>query len=147
MEHPQLANPDQHEYKDVLLHYVTCLENLLMLPDEKDAIAEKLTSRGAWMAGQNDSDRKSISEFLRQIYKARSGTVHRPNKKSSTKVDFRRLRDICRRVMATKLIVAGARSGERGTTDDFLKGLMVSTDSHRRAEKAAKIIGSWSRCW
>jgi Apea-like HEPN len=145
IEHPDLH---EDEYNDVLIHYVTCLENLVMLPGEKDAIADKLACRGAWLIARNDDERADIYDFIKGIYGARSRTVHRPAKskgKDKPKADFQKLRDVCRRAMACAVIVAG-KVAKKDYLDDFLKRLPISQEAQRLAQDTAKEIGSLTRC-
>jgi len=142
MEHSSL---NDGEYADVLIRYVTCLENLVMLRDEKEAIADKLTSRLAWMVGRHDTERDEVRAFVKSVYDARSKTVHRQTKKKKHDVDFQRLSDICRRAIACALIIA-EKATENGHLDQFLRRLTTSSENSRRAEAAARQIGSLTRC-
>lgn len=134
------------EYADILLRYVTCLENVLMLPGEKESIGDKLRSRTALMVGRNDGERREIYAFIKDVYDARSKRVHRGGKKKAKTVDLRRLRDVCRRAMACALIIAG-NSVNGGPLDKFLRDLAVSRKSQDLAQDVAKQIGSLTRCF
>jgi hypothetical protein len=145
-DRPELT-ADQHS--DVLLYYVTCLENLMMRSDEHDAITEKLKLRVAWLVGRNDQERAAVSEIVRKVYAARSATVHRaPKGKTRGKnkqVDFQRLRDICRRAIASTLLVLGGKW--KGSLDAFLEALPISRTAQDLAEKAARETGAFTRCY
>jgi len=146
MEHESL---NRDEYADVLLRYVTGLENFLMLPSEKESIGEKLRSRAAWMVGRNEVERKSIFDFIKDVYDARSHIVHRGSAKKKRKncdIDLRRLRDICRRAMACALLVTG-EAGEAVHLDDFLRNLMISQKYQQLAQHRAERIGRLTRCF
>lgn len=151
MEHPSVQWDAKYKdtHTDVLIHYITGLENLLMLPGEHDTISEKLASRGAWLAGRNDAERGPLYKLIKYTYNARSETVHRspqkPNKSKKTDVEFQKIRDLCRRAMASALVIsARMTSGDR--FDEFLRRLLISREAQNAAESAAKQIGELSLC-
>jgi hypothetical protein len=144
-----LETPDlnsDHVYEDVLVQYVTCLEKLLVRPGEKEELTEKLRTRGALMAGRNETEREGIRDFLNNVYKVRSNTVHSSKPNPSGPVDLRHLRDVCRRVMGCKLLIAEQMASPK-ELDNALKNLTISSEYTRLAEKAAREIGSLSWCW
>ncbi len=145
-DHPELT---EDQYSDVLLYYVTCLENLMMRSDERGTIGDKLKVRVAWLVGRNDRERAAVSEIVRKFYAARSATVHHaPKDKKGLKnkqLDFLRSRDICRRAIAATLLVLGGKW--KGDLDSFLEALPISQTAQDLAEKAATKTGAFTRCY
>jgi len=135
-----------HAYEDVLVQYVTCLEKLLMQPEEKQELSEKLRTRGALMAGRIESEVVGVKKFLNLVYEARSKAVHSSKPKQPRPVDLRHLRDICRRVMACKLLV-GQQMANKNDLNDFLGNLTISDKYRQLARKIATEIGRRSWCW
>lgn len=124
MEHPQIHRDEYNDfYKDVLIHYVTCLEALLKRSDDKEQIADKLASRGSWLIGRKEDERQEVFRFIKKVYDARSRIVHgaasieskRPHhlRLREREQTIRRLRDICRCAIACALIVSGMAGTEK----------------------------------
>jgi hypothetical protein len=59
-----------------LIKYVTCLEGLLLLSNEREGITEKLAERIALLSKEQFEERKNLFEDVKQIYNARSILVH-----------------------------------------------------------------------
>jgi hypothetical protein len=156
LDHPFIAGYEyEDEYKDVLLHYITALENLVMLRDDREAITDKLCSRTAWFVGRNDSERADVYAFLKSAYSARSSIVHRNRRKSANasnqkksnqrRGDVRRLSDICRRAIASALLIA-AEIRKPDALDDLLRKILISRGAQDSAQNAARQVGSLTPC-
>jgi hypothetical protein len=59
-----------------LIKYVTCLEGLLLLSNEREGITEKLAERIALLSKECFEKRKELFNDAKQIYDARSKLVH-----------------------------------------------------------------------
>jgi hypothetical protein len=93
----------------------------------------------------SDSERQDVLEFLKDVYKARSMAVHGSSKPAG-KIDLRRLRDVCRRVIASKLLIAAQKTSPKDLKE-FLSKLTIPNSQTRLAEAIAREVGSISRCW
>jgi hypothetical protein len=146
---------DPNQYNEVLLHYVVVLEKLTMLPQEKRDVSPRLIDRVAYLVGRNDNEINGVAHFVKRVYDERSQVVHRRHAKAGApQIDLHKLRDICRRAMASALIIAG-RSAKENYLEDFLDQLVLSGGAEKRARRteAQKLardvavqIGSLTRC-
>ena len=59
-----------------LIKYVTCLEGLSLLSNEKEGITEKLAERIALLSKEEFEERRKLFGEVKQIYEARSDLVH-----------------------------------------------------------------------
>jgi hypothetical protein len=132
------------EYDDVVLNYVTALEKLVMLPDEKNSISHRAMQRVAYLVARKAEERRNVVAFIRNAYELRNAILHRKTNEEP-EVDLPKLRDICRRAIACALILAG-NAGEKNYQDDFLRRLEFSPKAQEEAKNTAKQIGSLTSC-
>ena len=115
----------REDREDTLLHYIYGLESLLLAGD-REAITDKIATRAALVAGEDDNERGRIHDFVKEAYRARSGLVH--GREASNDIDLRRLRDVFRRVMVAILAVA-RRCEEPKELKDMTRKLPIARDT------------------
>jgi hypothetical protein len=146
-------DPDQ--FNEVVLHYVIVLEKVAMLPDEKQNVTCQLVDRVARLVGRNNSEIRGVANFAKRAYDERGQIVHRrQTKRDRSPIDLQKLRDVCRRAMASAIIIAG-RSTKENYLEGFLRELVVSGNAEQHARRIAAEelargialqIGSLTRC-
>jgi hypothetical protein len=66
----------ERDISSKLIKYVTCLEGLLLLSNEREGITEKLAERVALLSKENFEERKELFDEAKRIYDARSRLTH-----------------------------------------------------------------------
>jgi hypothetical protein len=66
----------ERDISSKLIKYVTCLEGLLLLSNEREGITEKLAERVALLSKENFEERKELFDEAKRIYDARSRLIH-----------------------------------------------------------------------
>jgi len=99
---PSVAEPD--EYEEALLQYVYALETLLLLGD-REAIADKLALRAAYLVGlDNEELRSATFSKVKHVYGRRSEVVHGSGRSTSggsksKELELEEVRELTRRVL------------------------------------------------
>ena len=86
---------------DRLVKLTVALESLLIL-DESEPVASTLADRTALLLGKKYSDRKAIFEFVKRMYRRRSGVVHHGGK-GILEGELRQLTSLVQSVIITLL--------------------------------------------
>ncbi len=104
---PEPSWVSDDEAEDVLLQYVFAMEQVLLAEGEKEAIADKIATRCAYMIGlDDDAKRKKVFSAVKTVYEQRSRVVHgaRSNKKGKSNkktraLELQEIRDLVRRLL------------------------------------------------
>ena len=132
--------------EDVLLLYIFALETLLLSSSEREAIADKIATRAALLAGSYDAERKFIFRQVKRFYGARSEIVHGDSKEKDEdqKVKLPDVREILRRVLLISLAV-GKKLETEGKFKEVLEHLPINRKSQRLVQRERKAVLSMVR--
>ena len=141
----QIAGPHTSrgdEYEDALLQHVFALEALLSEGD-RDAIADKIATRAAWLIGTSDRVRNEVFKTVKKLYGARSSIVH-GGERNAQKKHSRQLeetRDLMRRILVGLMALRASLD----SNDEYLRLLRSAAfDRGSQSHILAATEAAWS---
>ncbi len=140
---PDVADPDDAD--DAVLHLTFGLERLLLATGEREAIADKLALRAAYLVGLNDdAKREQIHALVKQLYGQRSSIVH-PRRQDSNRLSPWRLRGLVRDLVVA-FVALRHRVGGDDQWADLLRRVVVSRKDQafvaRVAQRPLRLVRS-----
>jgi hypothetical protein len=128
---PDVADPDDVE--DALLQLTFGLETVLLGPGEREAIADKLALRAAYLVGLDDDRRREeVHACVKRLYEARSGIVHgsKGGGKSGARPSPWKIRGLVRDVLIA-FVAVRRRGGGDDRWREILRRLPFSRTEQR----------------
>jgi hypothetical protein len=128
---------DPDAYEDILLHYVYSLEALFSFG--QGGFKDKVTTRGAWLAGGEDAERGKVRDLLSHAYDARSGLAHGGGSANQT-VKLPELRRVVRDILSVYLALAGDYANQKELRG-LIGSLALSTEAQEKVtHKRLKVM-------
>jgi hypothetical protein len=134
-----LSDPheDGDHFERALFQYLIGLESLLMNKGEGGEITEKLATRSAWLAAQDEEERKVASSIVKWMYQLRSRVAHEGILPSYNVADLQRLAEVARRVIAATISLG---NDPPGSFEDLVKNATISREAQDRICEAVKTV-------